>query len=165
MTLTGTILPFGGQISFGDAEIIEMTGGVALLTMTLNVVGVAALPAASLAKHVTVVVPIANVDPDTGTQVAIPFPSTVSVVIGARDATVAPLGPVAVAVTSACAAITGAVVSLTMTLKVVGVAALPAASLAVHVTVVVPIANVDPDPGAQVAIPFPSTASVVPGAV
>jgi hypothetical protein len=62
---------------------------------------------------------------------------------------------------SACGAITGAVVSFTATLNVVAAAALPAASFAVHVTVVEPSANVEPDAGTQVAVPTPSTASLV----
>ena len=52
-------------------------------TMTLNVVGVAALPATSVAVHVTVVVPIANVAPDGGVQDAVPGASKSSEVAGA----------------------------------------------------------------------------------
>ena len=55
--------------------------------------------------------------------------------------------------------------SCTFTLKVVGVAVLPAASAAVQVTVVSPNANVDPDTGVQFAIPSPSTMSLVAGEV
>ena len=49
--------------------------------------------------------------------------------------------------------------------KVTGVAWLPAASVALQVTVVVIIPNVEPEDGEHVAIPGPSTASVVAGDV
>jgi len=55
------------------------------------------------------------------------------------------------------------VVSTTVTSNVVGVAALPCASLALQVTVVVPSANVPSDAGAQPALPAPSTRSCVAG--
>src|SRR5204863_273687 len=51
---------------------------------------------------------------------------------------------------------------LTVTVKVV-VDVLPAASLAVQVTVVVPIANRLPEAGTQVTVSVPSTASVAVG--
>ncbi len=51
-----------------------------------------------------------------------------------------------------------------MTVKVV-VAELPALSVAVHVTVVVPIANTEPDGGLQTTVTEPSTASVAVGVV
>jgi len=77
----------------------------------------------------------------------------------------APAALVASSVISAWAAMTGAVVSSTVTVKVVAVAALPWASVALQVTVVLPIAKVDPEAGEQVAVPAPSTASDVDGLV
>src|SRR5687768_18496409 len=61
--------------------------------------------------------------------------------------------------------IVGSVVSTTCTTKVVEVAALPAASLALQVTVVSPRANCEPEAGTQVAAPSPSTTSDVAGLV
>src|SRR5687767_4740718 len=64
-----------------------------------------------------------------------------------------------------CASISGGVVSETTTLKVVGMAELPYVSVALQVTVVEPSPKVEPDAGVQVAMPSPSTASCVAGAV
>ena len=76
----------------------------------------------------------------------------------------APCALAASAVTSACGTITGAVVSRTVTEKLL-VAVLPAASVAVQVTVVVPGANAAPDAAAHVTVRTPSTASVDVGNV
>ena len=80
------------------------------------------------------------------------FPSTRSVAVGAAYVTVAPDGLVALTVMFAVGAIAGGVVSRTVTGNVAGVALLPAASCALHVTVVVPSANVEPEAGAQVSV-------------
>ena len=140
-------------------------GPVVSTTVTMNCVCVAWLPAASTASHRTVVLPRANRLPGAGTQVAMPAPSTSSLVTGAAYGTVAPVGPVASAVTSPCGAMTGAAVS-TVTVTVNGwVVVLPAASVDVHVTVVAPIGNVEPEAGVQSTGSVPSTASVAAGAV
>ena len=73
--------------------------------------------------------------------------------------------PVASAETSAGGVMAGAVLSCTITLKPTGVAALPWLSVALQVTGVVAIANCVPDAGLQVAVPAPSTASLVAGDV
>ena len=75
----------------------------------------------------------------------------------------APSALVASALWSPAVWTAGAVVSTTLTAKDFD-RALPAASVAVQVTVVVPRANVVPDAGAQSAVPSPSTASVLGGA-
>ena len=72
---------------------------------------------------------------------------------------------VASCVMSAWIAITGAVVSTTFTTKVVGVAALPCASAAVQVTVVLPRGKFEPEAGKQEAVLAPSTISEVDGLV
>src|SRR5580658_5331419 len=77
----------------------------------------------------------------------------------AEYATVAPVGPVAGVVMFAGTATTGGVVSATVTAKL-ALDALPAASLAVHMTVVVPMAKVLPDGGLHVTGSVPSTMSV-----
>ena len=71
----------------------------------------------------------------------------------------APAELVASAVTSACGAITGGVVSSTVTLKL-PFAVFPAASEAEQLTVVVPITKVEPEAGKQLMGTGPSTASL-----
>lgn len=115
--------------------------------------------AASVAVHMTVVVPIAKVEPEGGLQAAATCPSTRSLAETEYVAT-APDEPVASIVMFGSAEIAGGVVSWTLTLKVAGVAALPCESVAEQVTVVTPIANVEPDAGAHAAAPAPSTRSV-----
>jgi len=51
-------------------------------TITVNVLGVALFPAASVALQVTTVLPTGNVLPGAGVQEAVPGPSTSSVVAG-----------------------------------------------------------------------------------
>ena len=74
--------------------------------------------------------PSAKVLPDAGEQLAAPAPSTASVVAGLVNATTAPAALVASSTMFACAAITGAVVSWTFTVKLVDKETFPAASVA-----------------------------------
>ena len=115
--------------------------------------------------HVTAVVPRAKVLPDAGAQDTDTDPSTKSVAVGEVYVTVAPSAEAASIVTFVGVVNDGAVVSTTTTLKVVGVAALLCASVAVQVTAVVPRAKVLPDAGVQEAAKEPSTASTAVGAV
>ena len=78
-------------------------------TVTLKVV-VAMLPQASVAVHVTVVMPGGNNEPDAGVHVGVMGPSTVSEA-DAENVTEAPDGPVASAVMSAGTVTVGGVVS------------------------------------------------------
>src|SRR5215216_5303150 len=94
----------------------------ALRTTTSNV-RLVEFPAASVAVHVTAVVPIANDEPDAGRHDGTTAPSTRSVAV-TLNLTVAPAGEVAFALTTAGASIVGAVVSCTVTTKSV-VAVLP----------------------------------------
>jgi hypothetical protein len=144
-----------------------MTGAVVSDTVTWKVNGVAAFPAGSLALQVTVVEPIGKTDPEAGEQDRV---SDAALLSGSLALTVyetfAPVDDVASAVTGLVGPlIVGAVTSRTTTLNVVGVAALPAVSAALHVTVVEPTAKVEPDAGAHVAGNVPSTASTAFGAV
>src|SRR5678816_1640777 len=59
MSVTGTILWFGGQSEFGEAARLATTGGVVSTTATV-VVAVVMLPEPSLAVNVTVVTPSGN---------------------------------------------------------------------------------------------------------
>jgi hypothetical protein len=119
-----------------------MTGGPASLTVTTKE-QVAEFPAVSVKAYVTVVIPIGNVvpgmwlaDDDAMAQL--------SVAVGGVQVTDAPEGPVALVVIFAGhPVITGASLSRTVTSKE-HVAALPAVSVKVYVTVVVPTGNVGP---------------------
>jgi hypothetical protein len=105
------------------------------------------LPDISVALHVTVVIPIGNIDPDAGTHDAV-TPGQLSDNIGGGYVTTTPCAPgfPAVVVTLAGHTIAGACRSTTVTVNV-HCDVLPDASVAVAVTVVVPLGNVDPDAG------------------
>ena len=57
------------------------------------------LPDPSVTLHVTVVVPLANVDPDAGAHVGVPTPGQLSLTTGGGKLTAALHWPVAVPVT------------------------------------------------------------------
>src|SRR4051794_19994021 len=75
-------------------------GAVVSRTLTTNVPRVTS-PAWSVARHVTVVVPIGNVEPLGGTQRTVTSGSATSSAVGGVNITNAPVGPVASAATSA----------------------------------------------------------------
>ena len=117
-------------------------------------------PRVSLAEHVTVFVPKGKVAPDGGTQETDRPPSTASLAVGAVNVTTAPEALVAsVVMFVGVAEITGPVVSWTVRVNE-PVAVFPAASVDEQFTVVVPIANVDPDGGAHVTAGFAGAVSV-----
>src|SRR5581483_1831266 len=120
-------------------------GGVVSCTATENT-ELAELPAASCAEHVTCVEPTAKVLPEAGWQEMERAPSRLSVAAGAVNTTAAPADPVASAVTSACVATVGGVVSRTTTANVL-LALFPAASCAEQLTIVLPIGNTEPEAG------------------
>jgi hypothetical protein len=134
-----------------------MTGGVVSATVTENVAGGLALWWESSALHVTVVDPSANTEPDAGAHVTGSEPSTASDAV-AVNATGAPLGPVASLTIGAGTVMTGGVVSTTVTGNVAWLAP-PWLSTALHVTVVGPNPNTEPDTGAHVTGSEPSTTS------
>src|SRR5437016_1352101 len=104
------------------------TGGVVSWTVTVNVLA-DEFPCASVALQVTVVAPSGKIEPDAGLQLA-----------------AAPPGPVASLVMFAGTLTTGGVVSWTVTVKL-ALLWLPAASVAVQLTVVAAIGNVEPEVG------------------
>src|SRR5438445_4533624 len=67
--VTGSSFLFGGRSTFGDATTEEMTGGTS--TTVTDVGQFELLPDASVAVHVTDVVPNPNVEPDGGRQLAV----------------------------------------------------------------------------------------------
>ena len=136
------------------------SGAMVSCTVTVKVL-VLAFSVASVAVMVTVVVPNPNVLPLAGDVVTTGAGSTTSVAVGAKVAT-APEGLVASKVMLAKAAITGAVVSCTVTVKL-PVLTFPASSVAEVATVAVPMAKVDPLAGLQTTVTAPSTLSVAVG--
>jgi hypothetical protein len=131
-------------------------GAVVSRTVTLNEADPLLL-LASVAAHVTDVVPMTNVLPDAGAHVAARLPETMSIA-DAEKVTAAPDEPVASAVIGPGTVTTGFVVSPTVTVNEAE-PVLPAPSMAVQVTVVAPMANVEPDAGAHVAARLPETVS------
>ena len=127
------------------------------VTFTMNV-PVAELARVSTDVQFTFVVPIANVDPDAGEHTTGRTPSTRSAA-DAANVTGAPAKLVALVLMLAGSARTGAVVSPTVTLNEADVE-FAWASIAVHITAVVPNGKVDPDAGTQRTDVGPSTRSL-----
>ena len=140
------------------------TGASLSSTVTLKL-GLAVFPLLSADVQVTVVSPSGKVEPEAGAQLTGRGPSTASVAAG-LNVTAAPPGPVALAVIGPLGKplITGAVVSRTVTLKVLPVE-LPRLSADVQVTVVSPSGKVESEACAQSTGRGPSTASVAVGLV
>ena len=159
LKLTVTLLLFQPLLLAQGSWLALTTGGVVSTTCTTKVVGAAALPAASAALQVTVPLPSAKSEPEAGKQVTTTVLSTASAALGLVYRTTAPAALLASAVTSAWAAITGAVVSCTVTLKD-ALLRLPAVSVAVQSTVVVPSGKVLPEAGVQLGVTLASTLSV-----
>src|SRR5262245_54155111 len=124
-----------------------MTGGVVSRTVIEKLVD-PVLPAASAAVQATVLAPSGKTDPLDGVHDTEATP-TASLAVGSGKLTVAPAALVASATTSAGLVSVGPVTSLTITWNV-AVAALPASSFAVQVTVVDPTWNDDPLTGEHV---------------
>ncbi len=125
------------------------TGSSVSLTVTVNE-HVSALPATSVAIQVTVVAPSANVEPEAGVQ-AIDAPGQLSVTEELK-VTAASHDPISLlTVKSPEHVATGGSVSSTVIVNE-QVSATPQAFVAIQVTVVVPIGNVDPEAGVQTAV-------------
>src|SRR3989344_1114563 len=92
-------------------SVVGVSGSGRALTTTSNMIGVALLPAASIAVQITVVVPIAKSESGGGTQEAIPAPSKSSNVAGSVYETRAPFPDDASAPTSSWGSMVGGVVS------------------------------------------------------
>jgi hypothetical protein len=118
---------------------VVITGAVVSLTVT-NCVLVIELPAASVAVHVTTVLPIGKIPPAGALFVKVTVVQ-LSAAVGAVNVTVAVHPDPAVAVIATGVVNVGAVTSITITVWV-AVVVFPLASVAVHVTVVLPIGNV-----------------------
>ena len=119
------------------------TGAVSSTTVTVKV-QLAVLPLSSVAVQVTVVVPMPRMLPEAGTATTATTLSQSSVAVGRSKVATAWQRSFAAKVRLEGQVITGSVVSSTVTVKL-QVLELPAASVAVAVTVVVPIAKVEPE--------------------
>jgi hypothetical protein len=130
--------------------------------MTVNVTEVA-LPVASWAVQVTVVLPIGKSVLDPGPQATVGDPLTESKAEGVSNDTRAPDESGASTTTLAGWDMEGGVVSATMTRNAITSVRLPAVSEAVQTTAVVPIANTEPETGEQVGMICPSMSSMAVG--
>src|SRR5579864_3758752 len=137
------------------------------LTVTLKELDTGELMSSlSVAVHVTCVVPMANVDPEAGSQVTGTVSPPSSVAVGGVNVTAAPSWLVESTVMSAGGADKVRSLSLTVTLKELDTGELMSSlSVAVHVTCVVPMANVDPEAGSQVTGTVSPPSSVAVGGV
>lgn len=117
----------------------------------------------SVAVHVTVVVPRLNVAPEAGAQTTGAEPQ-LSIAVGGVYVTVAEQAPVVAGCVMFVgqAPMTGFWLSTTVTVKLHGVAGLPAASIPVQLTVVTPRLKVEPEGGTQAAV-APGQLSVING--
>jgi hypothetical protein len=157
LVLKVTVAPVGPVASTVMFDGTVITGAVVSMTVTVKV-WLAVLPAASLALVVTVVVPSGKTVPEAGLLLVLTAPLTKSLALVLK-VTVAPLAAVASTVMFDGTAMTGAVVSRTVTVKV-RLAALPAASLALVVTVVVPTGKTVPEAGLLLVLTAPLTRSL-----
>ena len=141
------------------AGVVIFAGGVKvgglLVTVTVNE-PVALAPLESVTVQFTVVVAIANVEPDTAEQTAGMDPSSTSVP-AAENVTTAPVLPVA-SLTMLAGGVNAGGLLLTVTVKE-PLTADPLESVTVQFTVVVAIAKVEPDAGEQTAGITPSSTS------
>jgi hypothetical protein len=118
------------------------------------------LPCASVAAQLTLVAPSANVAPDAGRQAVLTVASRLSIA-DAVKLTTAPAALVASALIGLGTVTTGAVLSTNVTVTVnVPLAVLLCPSVAVQVTVVVPMPKIDPLTGVHSGLTVPATRSV-----
>ena len=135
-----------------------ITSGVTIpeSTVTLNDV-LAMLNFASLAVHVTTVVPREKNDPDGGSQSGPNITPTLSLTIGVLYVAFAPFADVAFTVMLLGVVNVGGKLSpvacvLTTVTVNESLPVFPASSVIIHITSVVPTGNIEPDIGAQTGI-------------
>src|SRR5581483_1112253 len=116
----------------------------------------------SVAVQVTVVVPTRNVEPEAWSHTTGGSGVSSSTAVGGVKATTAPAAPVAAVVMSDGTPASPRSVSLTVTVNEVdAVDGVSSASVAVHVTVVVPMANAEPDGWSHTTATGPSSSPAV----
>src|SRR5882724_11332622 len=109
------------------------------------------LPTASVAVHSTLVVPFGKLNPDAGTHTIEP-PAQLSVNVARKLTLLAHCPGAALTVMLPGQSGTGRSVSLTVTVKL-QLELLPAASVAVHSTLVAPFGKLNPDAGTHTMLP------------
>src|SRR6266404_6045969 len=124
----------------------------------------AGLPAASRTLQVTNVVPIGKAKPDAGLHEGVSVPSQLSVAVAAKVTAAVHLPGSLQTVLSCGQLICGASQSLTVTLKVHVAVLFGFAPVAVQVTWVMPLGNVEPGGGLQTTVGVPPQLSVAVGA-
>jgi hypothetical protein len=154
--------PFASTIlSAGTAENV---GPVLSVTVTVKL-AVPEFPAASIAEQLTVVVPIAKVVPDAGTQFGVNDPETLSDAL-AEKLTLVPEAESASTLMFDGTVTVGFVVSWTVIVNEMAVSVvLPLASWAVQLTMVFPSGKTLPEDGAQLTLGDGSPLSLALGAV
>ena len=116
--------------------------------------------------HVTVVVAIGNVDPDAGAHITGTLAPYSSVAVGVAHDSTAPADPVAIpTMFDGIHVMVGAALPEAIVTVKLDSALLPYGSVAVQVTMVFPMGNVDPDAGAHITGTLASYSSVAVGAV
>jgi len=144
-----------------DVMQVEKTGFVSSTTVTLNV-HMAVFPAPSVAVYLTRVVPRKKTDPGACVEVKVGMPQ-LSVAVGAVQFTVAWQEAFAgTVIFEGHPATTGVLVSVTMTLNV-QVEILPAPSVAVYFTCVVPNEKVLPGAWVVTSVTVPQLSDAVGG--
>ena len=112
----------------GDAGTVSV-GAVESTTVTSKVSEIE-LPAASVAVHVTLVVPTGNVEPDAGTQATVGNTPELSLAVTTKVTTTVPSGRASLTISTSGPSKLGGCVSTTLTVRI-AVVELPAASTAV----------------------------------
>src|SRR5712691_270220 len=137
------------------------------ITVTWKVaVTVLGVSSPSVVWHVTVVVPTGNSEPEPWSQVTEGTVASSSTAFGGKKPTAAPPAVVAWTVTSAGTPVSARSVSPTVTRNVaVTVLGVSSLSDAPHITVVVPIGNVEPEAGLQLTAGVLASSSTAAGAV
>jgi hypothetical protein len=130
--------------------------GASLVTMTVNS-PLSCSPAKSVAVQDTMVFPMRKLLPFGGMHTGVSAGCSVSVTVAAKS-TMAPVAPVAATVMFAGTVRSGAV--LVIVTEKVACPVKPRESVAVHVTVLMPIGKTAPLAGVQVAVTGPSSGSV-----
>ena len=137
--------------------VLWIAGGVVSPTVTVNEADAVA-PATSVTVQTTVLRPSGKVEPDAGAHTGVMAPSSASNPVAAY-VTTAPAGLVASTDGMLAGTVTVGAVLNTVTLKEPE-AVRPPESVTVQLTVVVPIAKVEPEAGAQAAAIGPSWVSL-----
>ena len=146
----------------GLSPAIVTSGGVVSTTVTVNC-AVWTFPAASDAVQVTTVSPSGKVDSAGGTQTSDCTKPELSVAVTSKSTTASPVADADTVIGDGAGVNTGGVTSIT-SISNDALVVLPAASVAVQVTTVIPIGNAEPEGGSQMIVTLPVALSFAVGA-